>query len=91
MNALESTLNELSTSKIEIEQSILEVAESICELEDSINHVYQEQSEKVSPDLMNLVNQNCSKQEIENDMQIIQNKIHQLEEEIKCKHFITFP
>lgn len=85
MEALESTILELESSKSEILFSLEEVNDSIIDLESNIDRVYEEQNDKLNPEIIDTLNGHYTKKEVENDLEIINNKIKQLEEEIKCK------
>lgn len=61
MNALESTIHELEASRYEIQHSLEEVNDSISELELNINRVFEEQNDKLNPEIIETLNGQCSK------------------------------
>lgn len=78
IEALEATLNDLENSKLEIVSNIEEVTQAIEELEAKIQEVFNEQSDKLDPQMSKV-----SMEEWEQELEVMNAKIKRFEDEIK--------
>lgn len=84
LEALESTLDELSSSKIEVLANIDEVDAAIDEIEQRIDQISKDQNSKLKPEILqSLDQQSLSMEDCENELESMSERIHNLENEIK--------
>ena len=83
--ALESTLQELETSRNEISDNLDEVVQAITDLNQQIEEIYIQQQENMNPEIVKILRGQVSKEDCEKELEEMSTKIKLLEEEIKCK------
>jgi len=83
IDALEGTIHELKSSKDEVSANIEEVTQAIEEFEEKIQDVFNQQNEKLNPQIIDAIEGEVSMEECEHELELMNNKIKNLEDEIK--------